>query len=117
MPDHLLAVHGVIGLVCAVGERGRILMFRGDIYRAEEVPVLTPHDLRGVFVESPWSAWACGEAGTVLRWDGTRWSPQALATRLDALNCIWGHPSDGVWIAGRQFLFNYHRQHGGTLIA
>ena len=37
MPQNLLAIHGVLGLVCAVGEGGKILMFNGDLYRPREV--------------------------------------------------------------------------------
>ena len=65
MPQHLLAVHGVIGLVCAVGEGGRITMFRGDLYSAQEVQSPTGYTLRSVYVESPWRAWAVGDAGPV----------------------------------------------------
>ena len=90
-------------------------MFRGDIYRAEEAQSSTVHNLRAVWVESPWSAWACGDAGTVLRWDGSRWWPQATGTRLDALNAIWGHPADGLWFGGRRHMFNRHPVHGSTL--
>ena len=115
MPDHLLAVHGVLGLVCAVGEKGRITMFKGDLYHPVEAEIVTTHDLRAVFVESPWSAWACGDAGTVLRWDGARWWPQATGTRLDALNAIWGHPADGLWFGGRRHMFNRHPTYGSSL--
>jgi hypothetical protein len=116
MPQNLLAVHGVIGFVCAVGESGRIPHFGGSVYEAREVESPTLHTLRAVFVESPWAAWACGDAGTVLRWNGTQWWPQAVATRIDALNAIWGHPVDGVWIGGRKHLIHYHSTNGGMLI-
>lgn len=109
-------IHGVNGLVVAVGEQGKIRMFKGDIYRPIEVASPTAHTLRAVWVESEWSAWACGDAGTVLRFDGEQWTCQAVATRLDALTCIWGHPDDGIWIAGRRYLLNYNRAHGGMLI-
>ena len=108
MPQNLLAINGVVGLVCAVGERGRITMFKGDLYHPVEVQSPTLHDLRGVFVESEWSAWAVGDAGTVLRWDGERWMPQAVATRLGPLNAIWGDPADGLWIGGARCIINRH---------
>lgn len=105
MPQNLLALHGVLGFVCAVGEGGRIIHFEGDVYRAKEVQSPTTHDLRAVWAESPYSAWACGDAGTVLRYDGAKWTPQAVATRPDALTAIWGHPADGLWVGGRRYLF------------
>ena len=115
MPQNLLACHGVLGFVCAVGDNGRIIHFEGDVYRAKEVQSPTTDTLRAVWVESPWSAWACGDAGTVLRWDGVRWWPQATATRLDALSAIWGHPADGLWFGGRRHMFNRHPTYGSTL--
>lgn len=115
MPQNLLAINGVVGLVCAVGEKGRITMFKGDIYHPVEVQSPTVHDLRAVWVESPWSAWACGDAGTVLRFDGERWTPQATGTRLDALTAIWGHPADGLWVGGRRHMFNRHPSYGSSL--
>lgn len=70
MPQNLLAINGVIGLVCAVGEGGRIEMFKGNLHRPLEVRSPTVYDLRAVYVESPWRAWVVGDGGTVLRWDG-----------------------------------------------
>lgn len=80
MPQNLLACHGVLGFVCAVGESGQIIHFEGDVYRAKEVQSPTTDTLRAVWVESPWSAWACGDAGTVLRWDGSRASARGAST-------------------------------------
>jgi len=116
MPQNLLACHGALGLVCAVGGNGRIVHFEGDVYRAKEVQSPMEHDLRGVFVESPHRAWAVGDAGTILRYDGERWHPVALASRVSALTCIWGHPSDGISIGGRRYLLNMHPTHDATLI-
>lgn len=39
----------------------------------------------------------------------------ALASRIDSLTCVWGHPGEGAWIGGRRYLFNYGAT-GGTLI-
>lgn len=118
MPKDLYSIHGIGGgLVVAAGAEGRLTMFTGDVYTAREVEPPTQYDLRGVWVESPWRAWAIGDAGTVLRWDGALWVPVALASRVDGLTCIWGHPDDGLWIGGRRYLFNVHPTHGSTLIA
>lgn len=46
MPQNLLAIHGVLGFVCAVGENGRIITFEGDVYRAKEVQSPTVDTLR-----------------------------------------------------------------------
>ena len=114
MPQNLLAIHGVDGFVVAVGEQGKILQFGRGMYEAREVPSPTLHDLRGVYVESEWSAWAVGDAGTVLRFDGERWTPQALATRLGPLNAIWGDPVDGLWIGGARAIINRHATYGSV---
>lgn len=113
----LCGIHGVNSLVVTVGEQGRIQMFKGDIYKPVEVQNPTTYALRAVWVESEWRAWAVGDAGTVLRYDGAQWAPVALASRVDGLTCIWGHPEDGIWVGGRRYLFNYHPTHGSTLIA
>ena len=82
MPQNLLAIHGVLGLICAVGEGGRILMFRGDIYEPFEPGSPTKATLRGVWVQSPDLAWAVGDGGTVLRWNGREWHHVTVAAEV-----------------------------------
>ena len=53
MPQNLLAIHGVLGLICAVGEGGRILMFKGDIYEPFEPGSPTKATLRPTFTTNP----------------------------------------------------------------
>ena len=112
----LQAISGVVGLVVAVGEKGKILHFHGDIYSPLEVPSPTTCDLHAVWVESPHSAWAVGDAGTVLRWDGQVWLPVALASRKRELSTIWGCPQDGIWIGGRHTLIQYEPGSGGSTL-
>lgn len=47
----------------------------------------------GVWCESVASAWAVGQAGTALRWDGSAWSPVPTPTR-QTLNAVWAAPLD-----------------------
>src|SRR5262249_47537758 len=95
---------------------GKILMFRGDINTPIDVASPTLDTLRAVHVESEYSAWAVGDGGTILHWDGSRWWPVATATRLPGpLNTVWAHPEDGVWIAGAGHIFSRHPTAGSSL--
>lgn len=117
MPHDLLAVHGnSSGLVVAVGANGRILMFGGSRYEPFPVASPTRATLRGVWVESPSSAWAVGDGGVVLRWDGHKWRHVALAGPSDSLTCIWGHPTDGIWIGGQQRLIHHDPISGSSVL-
>lgn len=115
MPQILRSIYGVDGFVVAVGDQGTILHFGGSVYEAREVPSHTLHDLHAVWVESPYSAWAVGEATTILHWDGSRWMPQATATNVGPLNAIWAHPDDGLWIGGARRIINRHPTYGSSL--
>lgn len=117
MPQNALACHGVVGLTCVVGEGGKITHFAGDLYEPREVLSPTVNTLRSVWVESPVSAWAVGDAGTVLRWDGHVWHPVALASKHDNLLTVYGVGGD-LWLGGEHRLI-LHRPHGvgGMLVS
>lgn len=103
------AIHGVLGFVVAVGQRGRILHFSTDVYHCKEMPSPTTADLHGVYVADAHCAWAVGDEGTVLRWDGMAWQRMLMASRRHELRAIWGCPSDGIWIGGRRTLIRWCR--------
>ncbi|MBI4021008.1 MAG: hypothetical protein HY369_02085 [Candidatus Aenigmarchaeota archaeon] len=117
MPQNLLGIHGVVGLICVVGEGGKILHFAGDLYEPREVLSPTENTLRAVWIDSPQSAWAVGDGGTVLHWDGRLWHPVALASKHDALLSVWGCGGD-IWIGGAHRLI-LHRPYsvGGMLVS
>lgn len=116
MPQNLLAVHGVIGLVVCVGEGGRILHFAGDLYQPTEPVSPTRGTLRGVAVVSPTEAWAVGDEG-IYRWDGRTWHAATLAARHEGFSAVWAHPESGVWFAGRRSLLNWQGPgHGGLMV-
>ncbi|MBI4021154.1 MAG: hypothetical protein HY369_02840 [Candidatus Aenigmarchaeota archaeon] len=115
MPQNLLACHGVVGLICAVGEGGAIRHFAGDLYEPRGVESPTVNTLRAVFVDSPHSAWAVGDAGTVLHWNGRCWLPAALASRHDDLLAVWGRGRD-VWIGGQHRLLLHRPLSTGGMI-
>ena len=118
MPQNLLAIHGVIGLVVCVGEGGKILMFRGDIYSPIETVSPTTGTLRGVAVVSPTEAWAVGDEG-IFHFDGHAWHNAAPGAKYEGFTCVWAHPDAGVWFAGRRSLMNWPRpgeSQGGLLV-
>jgi hypothetical protein len=55
--------------------------------------------LRGVYAGSVTQAWAVGDGGTLIRWDGSAWTPATSGT-TQALNGIWGASSAEVWAVG-----------------
>ena len=118
MPQNYLGIHGVVGFVVAVGDNGAILHFTGDECRATRVDSPTEAHLSAVWVESERSAWAVGERGAVLRWDGDTWATVAMGAKDDELFAVWSCPGDGTWIGGRDTLLVQHPGTGaqGTLM-
>ena len=55
--------------------------------------------LREVWASAADDAWAVGDGGTVVRWDGATWTPITLVTDAD-LYAIWGTGSDEIWAVG-----------------
>lgn len=122
MPQNYLGIHGVVGFVVAVGERGKIIHFAGDLYEAMAVDSPTMAHLNAVWVVSERCAWAVGEQGAVLRWDGTVWATIAMGAKDDELFAVWScHETDGrdsIWIGGRDTLMVHCTATGaqGTLM-
>jgi len=77
----LNAVDGVGGEVWAVGEKGRILRYNGEVW-FDYLPV-TLRDLHAVHAPSAGDAWVTGDAGTVLRWNGEKWRIHAEVEHVD----------------------------------
>jgi hypothetical protein len=111
LPDILLrSVHGDgAGTVMAVGDRGVILRrnsaagFTTLVAPAPvpEPPDPPPPDLHAVWVYSATVAFAVGTADTILRWDGSAWTPMASPTTDVDLFAVWGAAPDDVFAAGR----------------
>jgi hypothetical protein len=55
--------------------------------------------LQDVWVHGPSLAFAVGDLGTILRWDGSSWSVMLSGT-LAPLYSVWGSGPTDVWIAG-----------------
>ena len=117
MPPNYRSLHGVDGLIVAVGEGGRIMHVADPTAGPALQPSSTVSDLKSVWVESPSSAWAVGAHGTILRWNGRTWGPVQLAGKHQDLAAVWGVPGDGVWIGGSDYLMHYRPgRHAGSLI-
>lgn len=59
----------------------------------------TSENLRGVWMESANLAYAVGNNGTVLRFDGADWNPVDVGTTVQ-LNAVWGTSANDVWVVG-----------------
>ena len=62
--------------------------------------------LRQVWMSDVDHAWAVGDSGTLLRYDGSTWTKQAIDTTED-LTAIAGTAPDDIWVAGRQSLLHF----------
>lgn len=82
--------------VWAVGSA--IFHWNGDAWLRTLSGKRTKH-LRGVWAGSRDNAWAVGDEGTALRWDGVEWLETDSNTRQ--LYGVWGSKSD-VWAVGRK---------------
>jgi hypothetical protein len=62
-------------------------------------PLPQGNSLRGVWAAGPTDAWAVGAAGTIVHWDGVRWSLSASGT-TEYLVAVWGSSARDVWAVG-----------------
>ncbi|MBI4021147.1 MAG: hypothetical protein HY369_02805 [Candidatus Aenigmarchaeota archaeon] len=89
--------------------------FLGSIYEPRQVQSPVAVTLSSVWVGSDGCAWAVGQGGTVLRWDGRAWFPVCMAGKSTDLHAVWGH-GGSIWIGGKNTLIRYQGGDGGTLI-
>ncbi len=66
----------------------------------------TTEDLNDVWMHSPTLAYAVGDAGTVLQYDGTSWQPLDLGTTSNLL-AVWGTGPNDVFVAGIGIVLRY----------
>jgi hypothetical protein len=59
----------------------------------------TDKPLRAAHAVDAKLAYAVGDAGTLVKWDGKHWEPFVSGT-TDALGAVWAFADDDVWIAG-----------------
>ena len=62
-------------------------------------PLPQGNDLLDVWSDDPSDVWAVGGAGTIVHWDGTRWSLAESGTTA-FLSSVWGTGPSDVWAAG-----------------
>ncbi|MBI5490362.1 MAG: hypothetical protein HY905_23700 [Deltaproteobacteria bacterium] len=108
LPD--VDLNGVAGTtaaddVLAVGTAGTILRIHpGDWSVEQDMVAAAPTDtLRAVWPASPTEAFAVGDNGAILHWDGTSWN--SMTTSSDPwfgyrLYAVWGSSPSNVFAAG-----------------
>src|SRR5207247_1617618 len=67
---------------------------------------------QGAFLEDGWAAgraaaWVVGAGGTLLRWDGARFSSVTGAPPGVLLRAVWGSGPQDVWAVGQGALLHY----------
>lgn len=66
----------------------------------------------GVDIHGIWGTWLVGQAGAVLRFDGTRATSVWEGPIDDVYDHVWASSDDDVWIAGRRGARGYVVVHG-----
>jgi hypothetical protein len=61
-----------------------------------ENPLPQGHDLNAIWGTAPDDVWAVGDAGTILHWDGSRWTSWTSGP-ADILTGVWATAPDDVW--------------------
>lgn len=59
----------------------------------------TTNTLNGIWGQNASTIWAVGNAGTILKWDGTAWTAQTGVPANTYLS-VWGADANNVWAAG-----------------
>jgi hypothetical protein len=64
--------------------------------------------LRSIWGSASDDIWAVGDAGTIVHWNGSEWSPSTYSgvVTTSYLNQVWGSGANDVWAVGS----------GGTII-
>ena len=57
--------------------------------------------LNAVWSDGAGDAWAVGDNGRIVRWDGTAWTAETSPTTM-RLTAIWGEGPDELWAAGEE---------------
>ncbi len=70
-------------------------------------PEATGKNIRGLFGFAPDDAWAVGDGGLILHYDGAAWKPLP-APGSDALLAVWGSTPKDVWITGQDGLLLHY---------
>lgn len=85
------------GNVWAVGydlDGALLLHFSGGVWTREVgVPV---NSLLGVWGSGPNDVWVVGDAGNILRWNGTNWNMVPDTSAADLYD-VWGSSADDIW--------------------
>jgi hypothetical protein len=102
LPDYIYGLAAEpSGTVWAVGSGGAA---RFDGHAFTSTPTGTDAVLHGVWAASATSAYAVGDNGTMLTWDGSAWTSTPLMMGVKAetrsLAAIWGSGPNDVWVGG-----------------
>ena len=71
----------------------------GDGTWVWENPLPQGNNLEGVWASDASNVWAVGDAGTILKWNGSVWNGQSSGT-TNLLVSIWGSDANNVWAVG-----------------
>ena len=100
-PKYLLSVHEVVpNVMYGIGNYGRIVRMRVNKSGINWIKMEsgTSKDLKDVWGNSENDIYAVGLSGTILRYDGTSWSPMSAGT--SSYYGVWGSSANNVYAVG-----------------
>ena len=98
--SNIIGLHGAgRDDVWAVGANSQTFHYTGEANGWTTVRAPTPETLNAVHVFSSTLAYAVGDAGVLVQWDGSRWN-LGPALGDGRLNGVWGANPNDVWIVG-----------------
>lgn len=110
-PYPTAGLYGVWGTaandIWAVGDNNNIVNYDGSTWSTLQSGA--SGRLMAVWGSDPKNVWAAGDS--VMRWDGSSWTPQSVPVALSEsypINSIWGSSSDDVWMAGGSILLHWN---------
>jgi hypothetical protein len=70
-------------------------------------PMPTAERLRAIWKSGPDDAWAVGDAGTVVHWDGVTWSRPYEGSAEETFSAVWASSPHDVWLGGDQGIVHF----------
>lgn len=94
-----------------------VLLFLPSLLTAQTWSAFTPQPTTSVlwdaFALNATTAWAVGNSGTVLRWDGTSWNAESIGTASQRFG-VWASAANDVYVVGINTGNQLHHYDGTT---
>ncbi len=111
LPLFVQKIGGVANDLYAVGLMGYAMVSKdGGNWQDVGIETLAQGlDLFGVWGSGPNDIYVVGDQGTILHFDGQKWSSQVSGTQV-RLNSVWGSGPNDIYVVGDQGTVLYHKK-------